>query len=64
MAGDPHARLRDVLGLAPGVVLSEDEIAKALASLPSPEANAIRAQMPDPAPASPRKPYVFGGVPR
>jgi hypothetical protein len=45
MAGDPHAKLREVLGLSPGVILSEDEIAKALASMAGPEANAIRAQL-------------------
>jgi hypothetical protein len=63
MAGDPLDRLREVLGVGPGVILSEDEIAKALASMAGPEANAIRAQL---APAEPRpvKRYVFGGVRR
>lgn len=63
MAGDAHARLREVLGVGSGVILSEDEIAKALASLPGPEANAIRAQL-TPAPEPARKVFAFGGIVR
>ena len=63
MASDPLAKLRDVLGVGPGVILSAEEIALALSRLPGPEANAVRAQL-QPEPVNARKPNAFGGVPR
>ena len=63
MAADPLDRLREVLGLGSGVILSDEEIALALSMLPGPDANAIRAALPE-APERDRKPNPFGGVPR
>jgi hypothetical protein len=55
--------MREALGLSPGVVLSQDEIAKALAALPQPTADEIRAQLDAPV-ELPRNRYAFGGVRR
>lgn len=63
MAGDPHARLREVLGVGPGVILSEDEIAKGLSLLPRREAAEIRDQLAKPAAPQGAR-YAFGGIKR